>query len=37
MLSTFAAASGFIVIAEDRERVEPGDLVTFLPLDGLCG
>ena len=37
MLSTFAASSGFIMIAEDCERIEPGDLVTFLPLDGLCG
>jgi molybdopterin biosynthesis enzyme len=37
MLSTFAASSGFIMIAEERERIEPGDLVTFLPLDGLCG
>jgi molybdopterin biosynthesis enzyme len=37
MLSTFAASTGFTMIAEERERIEPGDLVTFLPLDGLCG
>jgi len=37
MLSTMAASSGFIVLAEECERVEAGDLVSFLPLNGLWG
>jgi molybdopterin molybdotransferase len=37
MLSTMVVSSGFIILAEDCERVEVDDLVPFVPLNALFG
>jgi molybdopterin molybdotransferase len=37
VLSTLATADGFMVLAEDCQRVQPGDLVEYLTLEALLG
>jgi molybdopterin biosynthesis enzyme len=34
-LSTLATADGFMVLAEDCQGVQPGDLAEYLPLEAL--
>ena len=36
-LSTLAVADGFMLLAEDCQGVQPGDLVEYLPLEALLG